>query len=92
MMTRAEIRQALRGVVHPSYGMDVVTLDMVRDIQLNDGSIEIRLGMPCPGCPASRVTLARIERTVRQVNGNYSLRITLLAERWTPPWDGWDLW
>lgn len=90
-MTLAKIREALRGVVHPSYGMDVVALNMVRDLRLNDGTVEVRLVIPCPGCPASQVTLAQIERAVRQVNGDRRLRITLLAERWTPPWDGWDL-
>jgi ATP-binding protein involved in chromosome partitioning len=51
MVTAADITAALRGVVDPELGADVVELGMVRGIDLADGRATIHLALTVAACP-----------------------------------------
>ena len=50
-MTEAEILEALRDVVDPELGVNIVDLGLVRGIQLDDGDVGITMTMTSPACP-----------------------------------------
>ena len=86
MITEAEVRAALEEVVHPSFGMSLVTLDMVRAVRVSASAIEVDLVMNCPGCPAAVAALSLARETLRALDGGGAVRLTLLPQIWTPPW------
>ena len=45
------IWEALRGVVDPELGTDIVTLGMVRDIEIEDGVAQIAIALTTAACP-----------------------------------------
>ena len=51
MTTAADIEAALRGVLDPELGADVVELGMVRGIDLDDGTATIHLALTIAACP-----------------------------------------
>ncbi len=51
MTTKTDIEQALRGVVDPELGGDVVELGMVKNIELSDGVATIKVALTIAGCP-----------------------------------------
>jgi metal-sulfur cluster biosynthetic enzyme len=55
MITEVEIRAALDEVIHPSFGLSITALEMVRAVHLDPASITIDFVMNCPGCPAGEV-------------------------------------
>jgi metal-sulfur cluster biosynthetic enzyme len=89
MVTEEMIRAALEGVIYPTFGMSVMTLEMVRNIRVSPARIEVDMVMNCPGCPAGAATLAAVRRTLQSLiasNGG-EVRVQLLAQAWRPPWE-----
>ena len=88
MLTEAEIQTALKAVIHPTYGMSLVTLQMVRAIRLSPHRIEVDLVMNCPGCPAGQAVLARTQQVLESLRSSDQVQIAvcLLPQVWEPPW------
>ena len=86
MVTEADVRAVLDEVIHPSFGMSLIALDMVRAVRLVDDRIEVDLVMNCPGCPAGEVALARARQTLTASQVG-AVRLNLLPDLWTPPWE-----
>ncbi len=86
MVTEVNVRTALDEVIHPSFGMSLVALDMVRAVRVSDDLIEVDLVMNCPGCPAGEVVLVQARQNLVALNGG-DVRLNLLPLAWTPPWE-----
>ncbi|GIL13308.1 MAG: hypothetical protein BroJett038_20280 [Chloroflexota bacterium] len=69
MPDEAEVRAILAEVIHPTFGMNVLALGMVRTVRISSSGIEIHLVMNCPGCPAGEVVLARIREKLSKLIG-----------------------
>jgi len=87
MLTEADVQAALKAIIHPTYGMSLVTLQMVRAIRLAPERIEVDLVMNCPGCPAGEAALTQVQRALQALfpTGGRVI-IQLLPEVWRPPW------
>jgi len=88
MRSEADIWAALGEVIHPTYGMSLVTLHMVQAIRITPDCIEVDLVMNCPGCPAGKVALAKAREVVNSLcaSGRQRVAISLLPQVWNPPW------
>lgn len=86
MLTEAEIRATLDRVVHPSFGLSLIALNMVRAVRMSDNAIEVDLVMNCPGCPAGEVVLASARQALQALNPQ-AIRLTILPQVWVPPWE-----
>ena len=84
--TEAKVRAALDEVIHPSFGLSLIALEMVRAVRVLDQVIEVDLVMNCPGCPAGEVVLARARQTLTALQVG-AVRLNLLPDGWTPPWE-----
>ncbi len=87
MITEDEIRSALNEVIHPSFGMSLVALGMVRSVKVGEDGVEVGVVMTCPGCPAGEAALASARRRLAALNAG-PVRLILLPEPWKPPWEG----
>ncbi|NTU63084.1 MAG: DUF59 domain-containing protein [Chloroflexi bacterium] len=85
MVTEADVRAALDEVIHPSFGMSLIALGMVRAVRTTDEVIEVDLVLNCPGCPAGEVVLAQAWRDLATLNGR-TVKLNLLPHVWIPPW------
>ncbi|SEH11430.1 Mrp/NBP35 family ATP-binding protein [Thermoleophilum album] len=64
MPSRSEIIEALRAVIDPELRRDIVSLGMVRSVEIApDGRVSVVVALTTPGCPIR----AQFERSVRQV-------------------------
>lgn len=86
MITESDVRAALAEVVHPTWGLSLAALNMVRGVRITRAGIEVDLVMNCPGCPAGEATLAQVRRRLEAL-GAGPVRLVLLPEIWQPPWD-----
>lgn len=50
-MTKEQILDALRNVQEPDLGKDLVTLNMVRDIEINGNDVSFTIVLTTPACP-----------------------------------------
>lgn len=69
MVTHAEIEQALRGVLDPELGTDVVDLGMVRDIIIDGPSVTIRLALTIAECPMRNQIEGDVTRKLLALTG-----------------------
>lgn len=86
-----EIREALRIVVDPELGMDVVSLGLIRNILFHDDETEVQMILTTPFCPYAGSMIQQVQQvTAAVVDG--PARVTLLEEMWDPSMmEGGDL-
>jgi metal-sulfur cluster biosynthetic enzyme len=81
--TELAILDALRGVVDPEIGMNVVELALIKQIILGDGSTEIKMILTTPFCPYAGSMIQQVKEQAESVV-EHDVKVTLLAERWDP--------
>ena len=81
--TELAVLDALRGVVDPELGMDVVELALIRQIIIGSESSEIKMVLTTPFCPYAGSMVQQIKDAAESVL-DHSVKVTLLAERWDP--------
>jgi metal-sulfur cluster biosynthetic enzyme len=83
-VTAETVREALRHVIDPELGMNVVDLGLVYRIDVKDGDVRVAMTMTTPACPLGESLTEEAEATVRQnVRGARSVAVDLV---WEPPW------
>ena len=68
MPSEQDVRQALVAVIDPEIRRSVVELDMVRDVRLDGGRVDVTIALTTPGCPMK----ASLEQQVREQVGKVS--------------------
>ncbi len=77
------VLDALRAVVDPEIGMNVVELALIRQVILGDELTEIRMILTTPFCPYAGSMIQQVKDAAEEAEG-HEVKVTLLAERWDP--------
>lgn len=87
-VTEQTIREALRKVIDPEIGMDVVTMGMIRQVEIDDEAarVEVKMVLTAPFCPLASYLVEQVRQATAQVPGVQEAQVTLLDERWDPSW------
>src|SRR5664279_3284243 len=75
------ILDALRSVVDPEIGMNVVELALIRQILLGDELTEVKMILTTPFCPYAGSMIQQVKEATEEVE-QHEVKVTLLAERW----------
>src|SRR4051795_10827302 len=81
--TELAVLDALRSVVDPEIGMNVVELALIRQILLGKDASEIKMILTTPFCPYAGSMVAQVQEQAESVL-EHPVKVTLLAERWDP--------
>lgn len=76
-------REALRGVIDPELGLDVVSLGLVYALEVRDGAASLELTMTSAACPLGDQIVREAEAMLRAIPGLVGSRVRLV---WNPPW------
>ncbi|PJF40705.1 MAG: DUF59 domain-containing protein [Chloroflexi bacterium] len=83
-MTKEEgLREALRVVIDPEIGMNVVELGLIRDIEIYEDRAHILMIMTTPFCPYAPQLLEQTRRTAQEYL-SMPTTIEMSAEMWDP--------
>src|SRR6266516_4051534 len=74
------IISALRQVNDPELHRDVISLNMIQDLEVNGGDVSLRLVFTTPACPVRSDFQEMVENAVKAVPGVKSARVVLGAE------------
>ena len=77
------ILDALRAVVDPEIGMNVVELALIKQIILGSEESEIKMILTTPFCPYAGSMIQQVKEQAESVV-EHPVKVTLLAERWDP--------
>ncbi len=81
--TELAILDALRAVVDPEIGMNVVELALIKQILLGPDTTEVKMILTTPFCPYAGSMIAQVKEQAESVV-EHDVKVTLLAERWDP--------
>jgi metal-sulfur cluster biosynthetic enzyme len=81
--TELAILDALRAVVDPEIGMNVVELALIKQILLGKDETEIKMILTTPFCPYAGSMIQQVKEQAESVV-EHDVKVTLLAERWDP--------
>ena len=81
--TELAILDALRSVVDPEIGMNVIELALIKQVILGPQQTEIKMVLTTPFCPYAGSMIQQIKEQAQTVVDN-EVKVTLLAERWDP--------
>lgn len=86
MITEDSIREALRRVIDPDVGINIVDLGLVEGIRLAPEGLYIDLIMTTPACPQSSYLADQSEREARAAaGGEIGVSVAVLpAPLWAP--------
>ncbi len=65
MLNETAVFDALRNVQEPELGRDIVTLNMVKDVEISDSNVSLKIELTTPACPLKD----EIERNVHSALG-----------------------
>jgi metal-sulfur cluster biosynthetic enzyme len=84
-VTDDRICGALRQVVDPELGINIVDLGLIYGVTIRGGEVAIRMTLTTRGCPLHAVLSQAVERAVRRVPGVTAVHVEMVWEpRWTP--------
>lgn len=80
MATREEVLEALRGVMDPELGRDIVSLGMVEAWDIDPaGRVRVTVQLTTPACPLKNLIQKNVEAAIRTLPGVTAVEVTLGA-------------
>jgi ATP-binding protein involved in chromosome partitioning len=77
MPTREQVTEALRDVIDPELHKDIVTLEMVRSIDIHpNGVVDVTVSLTTPGCPIRDHFQTAVDDAIRALDGVVGVNIS----------------
>jgi Mrp family chromosome partitioning ATPase/DUF971 family protein len=80
MIRKEEVLSALRNVIDPDFGRDIVSLGFVKDVTIQDDVVSLRLELTTPACPVRESFREQCEKLVSAIPGVARVNVTLSAQ------------
>jgi metal-sulfur cluster biosynthetic enzyme len=81
----APVWEALRGVIDPELGINLVDLGLVYEVAVNDGIAYITMTVTTPACPIGSYLEDQVRWAVLRLPGILGTEVEVVHEpRWTP--------
>ena len=81
--TEDDILEAIKVVIDPEIGINIVDLGLVYDVALEDGQANITYTLTSMGCPVGPMIEAQIQQVVTMLPGVDSVNLNMVFR---PPW------
>jgi serine O-acetyltransferase len=77
-----KVREALREVIDPEVGIDVIDLGLVKEILVQDHDVEVDMVLTTKGCPLVTYLTDQVRRRVEGIPGVGAVEVRILDEPW----------
>lgn len=83
--TPDDVKDALREVIDPELGLDVVSLGLVYGVDVDEGgAATVHMTLTTPYCPLGPMLESQVHAATQFLPGISDVRVDLV---WDPPWD-----
>ncbi|MEM3364482.1 MAG: metal-sulfur cluster assembly factor [Candidatus Micrarchaeia archaeon] len=82
-ITESKLRDALRSVIDPELGVNVVDLGLIYDININRDAVKIKMTLTTPMCPLAPVIIEGVQKAAEGVEGVKKVDVEVTFD---PPW------
>jgi serine O-acetyltransferase len=77
-----QIRDALREVIDPEVGLDIVDLGLIKEVRVKGTGVEIDMVLTCKACPLADHLSEQVKRKALGVCGIEQVTVNVLDEPW----------
>lgn len=77
------VRDALRDVIDPEIGLNIIDLGLVYDIQVDGDVVDVQMTLTSPNCPMGPYIMSETKSAAESVDGINHAEIILV---WEPYW------
>src|SRR5487761_366564 len=85
MATGEDVHEALREVIDPELGLDIVSLGLVYRVVVDrDGDAVVSMTLTTPYCPMGPMLESQVHSATQFLPGIRDVKVDLI---WDPPWD-----
>ncbi len=82
--TEEQVREALRAVVDPEIGMNIIELGLIREVEIQDDKAHIVMILTTPFCPYAPQLMEQTRRTAQEALGGIPTTIEMGLQMWDP--------
>jgi metal-sulfur cluster biosynthetic enzyme len=79
-----QLWEALRQVIDPEIGVNIVDLGLIYDITCHEGQVHVVMTVTTPGCPMEHSLVFGVETAVLATPGTFGVQVDVVHE---PPWN-----
>lgn len=83
MVTKGQIIDALKLVVDPELGVNVVDLGLIYDVDITNDYITITMTLTTMGCPLHESMVEAVRHVAQMADLTKTVNVNLV---WEPPW------
>ncbi len=84
MVKEEEVWNALREIVDPEVGANLVDLGLIYEVRVNNGNeVYVKMTLTVPGCPLMNVLPAQVEERLKELEGVKKVTVQVTFD---PPW------
>lgn len=77
------MKEALKGVIDPELGVNIVDLGLIYGVFINEGEVRIEMTLTSPGCPLAPVIDQMVRGELKKLRWVEKIILDLV---WEPPW------
>jgi len=79
-----DVREALKAVMDPEIGLDIVNLGLIYNVDVHENNIKVEMTLTGPGCPVGPMLQSQVYGICAGWPGARNVQVDLV---WSPPWD-----
>lgn len=79
MLTDSVVLDALRNVIDPDFGKDIVTLGFVKDLKIDEGAVSFTVELTTPACPVKEQFETQCKALVAAIPGVKAVAVKMTA-------------
>ena len=84
MVSEEEVRNALKEIVDPEMGANIVDLGLIYEVKVKNGKkVYVKMTLTVPGCPLMNVLPAQVEEMLKKIEGVEKVEVQVTFD---PPW------
>jgi len=83
MATKEEVIEILKKIEDPEIHIDIWTLELIYNVDVNDDKVKVKMTFTSPMCPYGPQLVEEIKTKVSEVNGVKDVDIEVVFD---PPW------
>jgi metal-sulfur cluster biosynthetic enzyme len=83
-VTEESVMEALRGVQDPELHLDVVTLGLIRSVDLSTTPVSVKMLLTTPFCPYGPWLVQQVKETAEVATQGREAKVEVLPEQWNP--------
>ena len=83
ILTEAVVLEALRQVIDPEIGCNLVDLGLLYSVKIDGGNVRVTMTMTSPGCPMHESLCGGVQRALLNLENVSDAEVELVFD---PPW------